>query len=84
MIFQSLLPGQDHIVKTRRNFTVIGDLAHSVGWKHKDLMSRLEEKRKVKSAAFWEKSKAAAALKRKAIKESDTAACDKVLAANGY
>jgi large subunit ribosomal protein L13Ae len=71
-------------LKPGRKFTVIGDLAATVGWKHQDLLKRLEEKRKVKAAAFYEKSKASAALKRKAVSEADTAKADAVLAANGY
>jgi len=41
-------------LKSHRKFCVLGDLAQKVGWTRKDLVARLEEKRKVKSAKFWE------------------------------
>jgi len=71
-------------LKPGRKFTIIGDLATAVGWKHGELLTRLEDKRKVKSAAFYEKKKAGEALKRKAASEADTGAADKVLAEFGY
>ena len=83
---RQVVPGALRAVRLKpgRKFTVIGDLAAKVGWKHKDLLARLEDKRKVKSAAFWEKSKAGKALKRKAVEESDLGAVNKVLVASGY
>merc|ERR1712048_539713 len=44
-------------LKPGRDFTVIRDLAHSIGWKHKDLIAKLEEKRKVESQVFYQKKK---------------------------
>ena len=44
-------------LKPTREFTVLGDLADSVGWKHKDLLKKLEDQRKIKSAAYYEKKK---------------------------
>jgi len=44
-------------LKPGRDFTVIGDLAHSVGWKHKNLITKLEEKRKIESHVFYEKKR---------------------------
>ena len=41
-------------LKSHRKFCVLGELAQKVGWTRKDLVARLEEKRKVKSAKFWE------------------------------
>lgn len=69
-----------------RDYTVIGDLAHSVGWRHRDLLKRLEAKRKADSQEFYEKKKAKAALRRKAEKEaeSELASVNKVLAEAGY
>lgn len=67
-----------------RNFTVIGDLASSVGWKHGDLLKQLEEKRKTKSAAFYAKKKATALLKDKATKAADLSAVSGVLEESGY
>ena len=71
-------------LKPGRNFTVLGDLANSVGWKHQELLKKLEAKRKVKAEAFYVKSKASAALKRKATEAADTTKVDAVLAAAGY
>mmetsp|Transcript_3138 Transcript_3138/g.4419 ORF Transcript_3138/g.4419 Transcript_3138/m.4419 type:complete len:201 (+) Transcript_3138:114-716(+) len=73
-------------LKVGRDFTVMGDLAHSVGWKHKDLLKKLEEKRKVQSEAFFQKKKAKDLLKQKAIAaaESDLANASSVLEAAGY
>jgi len=42
-------------LKAHRNFTVLGDLMSQCGWKHQDLVERLEAKRKVKSATYWER-----------------------------
>ena len=47
-------------------FCKLGDLAFSVGWKHRDAVAELEEKRKAKAAKFYEAKKAAAALRAKA------------------
>ena len=36
-----------------RRFTVIGDIANASGWKHADLVKRLEATRKAKAAEFY-------------------------------
>lgn len=73
-------------LKPERKYTVLGDLANSVGWKHQELLGKLEEKRKVKAAAFYEKKKAKAALRSKAEEAcaGELAEVNKVLAASGY
>ena len=71
-------------LKPNRNFTVIGDLCSSVGWKHGDLLKSLEAKRKVKSEAFFAKKKAAKLLKEKAEKAADLSAVSDILAKSGY
>lgn len=38
-----------------RDFCVLGDLATLMGWKHYDLVKRLEAQRKAESQAFFEK-----------------------------
>merc|ERR550514_2639002 len=48
-------------LQPHRRSTNLGDLSKAVGWKCKDLLQRLESKRKVKSAAFYQKKKATAA-----------------------
>ena len=73
-------------LKPIRDFTVLGDLADSVGWKHKDLLKKLEEKRKIKAAAFFEKKKAKQQLRAKAEEAAavDLAKVNAVLEASGY
>jgi len=73
-------------LKPGRNYTVLGDLAHSVGWKHRELLKRLEGKRKADAEEFYQKKKAKAALRRKAEKEaaSELGKVNEVLAAAGY
>jgi large subunit ribosomal protein L13Ae len=39
-------------LKPGRDFTIMGQLAHTVGWKHKDLLVKLESKRKAEAAEF--------------------------------
>ncbi|KAG7353638.1 50S ribosomal protein L13P [Nitzschia inconspicua] len=73
-------------LKPGRDYTIVGDLAHSVGWKHKELLGRLEAKRKAESKEFYEAKKAKAALKRKAEEAcaGELAKVNEVLAAAGY
>ena len=73
-------------LKPNRDYTVIGDLAHAVGWKHRDLLQRLEAKRKADAKDFYEKKKEKAALRRKAEEaaSSELAKVNEVLAASGY
>lgn len=53
-------------MKAHRKFCVLGDLAEQTGWNKKEIVTKLEEKRKVKSAKFHdikvkkEKARAAA------------------------
>ena len=64
-------------LKPYRKFTNIGALAKECGWGMKDVLERLESKRKVKSASFFAKkkettkAKAAAAGKVKLSKEQE-------------
>ncbi|RMZ84421.1 hypothetical protein DV738_g465, partial [Chaetothyriales sp. CBS 135597] len=46
-------------LKPGRKFCTVGRLSHEVGWKYQDVVARLEERRKVKSAAYYERKKAA-------------------------
>lgn len=73
-------------LKPNRDYTVIGDLAHAVGWKNRDLLGRLEAKRKEEAKDFYEKKKEKAALLRKAEEAaaSDLAKVNKVLEEAGY
>merc|ERR1712232_1290488 len=45
-------------LKPCRDFTVMGDLANSIGWKHQELLKTLETKRKGKSDTFYQRKKA--------------------------
>jgi len=47
-------------LKPGRDFTHLGTLCHEVGWKHFDLIKRLEATRKAASEAFYKKKTAAA------------------------
>jgi large subunit ribosomal protein L13Ae len=44
-------------LKPGRKVTDLGRLAHEVGWKYQDVVKTLEEKRKVKSKAYYERKK---------------------------
>ncbi len=67
-----VVPEALKVVRLRpgRKTTVLGELANKYGWKHHALLKTLEEKRKVKSAAYYEKKKAALALRDTAVKEA--------------
>ncbi len=73
-------------LKPGRQFTVVGELAHSVGWKHKELLGRLEAKRKAEGKEFYEVKMVKQALRQKAEKEcaGELAKVNEVLAASGY
>lgn len=58
-------------LKPGRNFAELGRLAHETGWKHWDLIKRLEETRKVKSNAFYLKKKAENKLRAQAAASVD-------------
>ena len=46
-------------------------LGPQVGWKHQDAVAELEEKRKVKSSAYYQAKKKLIALKAKAAAEAE-------------
>ncbi|MDI1486745.1 MAG: 60S ribosomal protein L16A [Ramalina farinacea] len=45
-------------LKPGRKYCEVGRLSHEVGWKYKDVVARLEERRKVKGAAYYDRKKA--------------------------
>jgi len=49
-----------------RKYCTVGDLAHAFGWKHKDLIGKLETKRLTKATAYHSTKKALAAVKKSA------------------
>ena len=52
-------------VKSHRNTCEVGDLMGMCGWRRKDIVEKLEEKRKVKSQAYFEKRQKKLAIKKK-------------------
>merc|ERR1712194_458591 len=72
-------------LKPERRFCKLGDLSNEFGWKHKDLIKRLEDQRKVKSDAFQKKKPAASRSKKAAVQKVKVSADDqKILAAAGF
>jgi len=64
---------------------VLGRLSVEVGWRHQAAVAKLEEKRKIKSKKYYERKKAIAVLKTKAIKNSPKVAeISKKLEQYGY
>lgn len=57
-----VVPQALRITKLRpgRDFTHLGTLAHQIGWKHYDLIKRLEATRKAASESYYLKKKEAA------------------------
>ena len=49
-----------------RKFCVLGDLCQKVGWKKQDLLSKLEESRKLKGKTYYARKLARENLRRKA------------------
>ncbi|PBP19292.1 60S ribosomal protein L13 [Diplocarpon rosae] len=46
-------------LKPGRKYCTVGRLSHEVGWKYMDVVARLEERRKVKGSAYYQRKKAA-------------------------
>merc|ERR1719310_1252962 len=57
-------------VRPGRKTCRLGDLAESIGWKHNELLQRLEAKRKTKCEAYFQTKKELAKLKSKAIESA--------------
>ncbi|KAK5947083.1 60S ribosomal protein L16A [Knufia obscura] len=72
-------------LKPGRKFCTVGRLSHEVGWKYQDVVARLEERRKAKGSAYYERKKASrrqlAEAKRTGAKDDKTT---KALAELGY
>mmetsp|Transcript_17886 Transcript_17886/g.28933 ORF Transcript_17886/g.28933 Transcript_17886/m.28933 type:complete len:202 (+) Transcript_17886:17-622(+) len=73
-------------LKPNRKYTVVKDLANNVGWKHKDLIDSLEDKRRAKSQVYFDKKKASAALAKKAEAAcaGELAEVNKISSLSGY
>ncbi|KAJ9636614.1 60S ribosomal protein L16 [Exophiala oligosperma] len=70
-------------LKPGRKYCTVGRLAHEVGWKYQDVVARLEERRKVKGKAYYERKKVARRQLAEAQKSSSSETKQK-LAALGY
>ncbi|KAF9364533.1 60S ribosomal protein L16B [Mortierella sp. NVP85] len=73
-------------LKPGRKYCTLKRVSHEVGWKYNDVVAKLEEKRKVKSKAFYERKKAIVNLRAKAIKgqASQLATVQEKIAALGH
>jgi len=69
-------------LKPGRKYCTVKRLSHEVGWGYKDVVDRLEEKRKIRAKAFHERKTTAIKLRQKAI--ADTSASFGKLTALGY
>jgi large subunit ribosomal protein L13Ae len=69
-----------------RKYTVLGRLSHEVGWKYQTVVAKLEDKRKIRSAAFYQRKKALSKLRVKAAKAvaDKVAPQNKLLQSYGY
>jgi len=67
-----------------RKFCVLGDLCATVGWKRKDLLEKLENKRKEKSRKFYERKLAETNRRTKSKSSGDHKAIVDKLAQFGY
>jgi len=73
-------------LKPGRKYTTIGRVSHEVGWKYQDVVKTLEEKRKVKSAAYYQRKVASAklAIKAREAKQGELKAINEQLVALGH
>jgi len=71
-------------LKPGRKYCTVGRLSHEVGWKYQDVVSKLETKRKEKSAVYYARKKAAAKQLADAKKETKLDGVDENLATLGY
>mmetsp|Transcript_46848 Transcript_46848/g.135471 ORF Transcript_46848/g.135471 Transcript_46848/m.135471 type:complete len:202 (-) Transcript_46848:87-692(-) len=72
-------------LKPERRFCKLGDLSKEFGWKHQDLIGRLEDQRRVKALAFHKKRMTGVKAKQQAKKQATVSEENlKVLEAAGY
>ncbi|KAI9638252.1 structural constituent of ribosome [Dioszegia hungarica] len=78
-LYEGVPPAQDKVkkvvvpqalrvlrLKPGRKYCTLKRVSHEVGWAHKDVVDRLEEKRKAKGKAYFERKQAALKLRAKA------------------
>lgn len=71
-------------MRSNRRFCVLGDLCHAIGWSKGGLVKSLEEKRKAKSAKFFEKKTKKVTARKKALADKSVAAFNADLAKLGF
>ena len=71
-------------LKSHRKFCVLGELAQKIGWTRKDLVARLEEKRKLKSQKFWDLKQKKLQARKKAQGSKDLQKFNDELAKYGF
>ena len=71
-------------LKSHRKFCVLGELAAKIGWTKKDLVGRLEEKRKLKSQKFWDSKQKKLEARKKASTSKDLQKFTDELAKHGF
>jgi large subunit ribosomal protein L13Ae len=67
-----------------RKYCTVGRLSHENGWKYKDVVERLEDRRKTKALAYYERKKVAARQLSDAKKSAADSGASKALASYGY
>jgi len=79
-----VVPGALRVLKLKpgRKYCTVKRLSHDFGWGYRDVVDRLEEKRKIKSQAHYERKAAASKLRQKAV--HDQAASFQKLTSLGY
>jgi large subunit ribosomal protein L13Ae len=70
--------------KTHRKTTLLGRLSTECGWKHSELVGKLEAARIAKGAAYFATKKEEAKLRAKAVATADVGALNKTLSSFGY
>jgi len=55
-------------LKPGRSYTRVGDMAQQVGWKHSELITKLETKRKTRAAAWYQTKKQLNKVRAQAVK----------------
>ena len=71
-------------LKPHRKFHVLGDLAAKIGWTKKDLVARLEEKRKSKAEKFYQAKQKKVKARKTASGHKDLAKVNAELATYGF
>lgn len=79
-LYEGVPPAQDKVkkvvvpaalrvlrLKPGRKYATLKRISHEVGWGYKDVVDRLEEKRKVKGQAYFERKQAARKVRAKAL-----------------